>query len=124
MGDDLIPEEISSLLGAEPTRAQRKGEALAAKSGVRIARSGGWQLHATDTEPEDLDGQVVELLGTLSQDMLVWESLADRFRIDLFCGWFMKEGNEGVSISPATLRALGQRGIELGLDIYAPATDD
>jgi hypothetical protein len=35
----------------------------------------------------------------------------------------MSEGNEGVCISPATLRALAERGIELGIDIYAPSSD-
>jgi ribosomal protein L19 len=122
-GDDLIPEEISSLLGSEPTFAQRKGEEIPTKSGVRIAMFGHWRLKAKDAEPEDLDGQITELLSKLTQDVQIWQLLGKRFRIDLFCGWFMNESNEGVSISPATLRSLGERGIELGLDIYAPDTE-
>ncbi len=47
-------------------------------------------------------------------------ALASRFDIDLFCGWFMAGGNEGVELSPATLLALGERGIRLGIDLYAP----
>jgi hypothetical protein len=35
----------------------------------------------------------------------------------------MEEGNEGLSISPGNLIALGARGIELQLDIYAPRAD-
>ena len=31
--------------------------------------------------------------------------------------------NEGVTISATTLKALGERGIELALDIYGPDTD-
>lgn len=122
-GDDLVPEEISSLLGCEPTFAQRKGEEIPTKSGVHIAKFGHWRLKTKDAEPEDLDGQVTELLSKLTQDVQVWQLLSKRFRIDLFCGWFMNESNEGVSISPATLRSLGERGIELGLDIYAPDSE-
>jgi len=100
IGDDLVPEEI----GAAPTKAQRKGEALPSKGGVRTARTGIWRLSAPDTEPADLDH---------------WKSLADRYRIDLFCGWFMREANEGIEVSPTTLRALGDRHIALSLDLYA-----
>jgi hypothetical protein len=32
----------------------------------------------------------------------------------------MSHGNVGVEISPRTLLALGERGISLDLDIYAP----
>jgi hypothetical protein len=123
IGDDLVPEEVSSLLGAPPTRAERKGEAIPTKTGERIAKTGGWRLEAMATEPENLDAQVSELLSLLTSDLEVWHTLRERYRLDLFCGWFMNESNEGVSISPSTLLALGQRGIELGLDIYAPSPD-
>lgn len=121
-GDDLIPEEISQLLGASPTRAHRKDEAIriGTSSRTRIAKFGGWALHATQTAPEDLDAQVAELLGRLNPDLSVWQSLSSRFHIDLFCGWFMGGWNEGVEIAPATLLALGERGIRLGIDLYGP----
>jgi hypothetical protein len=121
-GDDLVPEEVSLLLGAQPTHAQRKGQELPSKFGVRVARFGHWRLHAEETKPENLDAQVAEILDQLTTNLDVWHDLASRFRIDLFCGWFMEEGNEGVCISPSTLQALGERGIKLGLDIYAPST--
>ena len=123
IGDDLVPEELSSLIGASPTRAERKGDAIPIRTGERIAKTGGWRLEATATEPENLDAQVPEILGVLTSNLDVWRALRARYRLDLFCGWFMNESNEGVSVSPATLLALGERGIELGLDIYAPSAD-
>jgi Domain of unknown function (DUF4279) len=80
-------------------------------------------LHAEDCEPENLDAQIASLLGRLSNDLKIWETLASKFRIDLFCGLFLKGGNEGLGISPEMLRALGERGILLGLDIYGPDCD-
>ncbi|HEL3194811.1 TPA: DUF4279 domain-containing protein [Stenotrophomonas maltophilia] len=118
-GEDLLPEKISALLGATPTASRHKGQELrGSQSGtVRIARTGSWQLDAERREPEDLEAQIFEILDQLTADLAVWQSLA-RFRPDLFCGLFMGSSNGGVSLSPRALLALGQRGIELGLDIY------
>lgn len=122
IGDDLIPDEISEMLCCIPTQAQTKGESLVGKvtGKVRIAEFGMWRLEASESEPENLDGQIEEILCKLSIDLDVWSEIGKRFEVDIFCGLFMGNGNEGLSLSPRTLSALGQRGIELGLDIYGP----
>lgn len=121
-GDTLNPDEITRLLGAPPSYSHACGDELIGHKTrqVRIAKSGMWSLHAGECEPEDLDSQVQEILGDLTADLSVWADLAQRFEIDLFCGLFMKVANEGVLLAPATLMALGERGIALDLDIYAP----
>lgn len=121
-GDDLLPEEITELLGCEPTESYAKGQIVRASKTCReyVKQKGMWRLEATDREPEDLDQQVAELLGKLTDDLNVWISLSEQFSLDLFCGLFMEKNNEGVSISAESLLALGQRRIELGLDIYGP----
>lgn len=120
-GDDLIPEEVTNLLGCAPTNSYPKGFVQVMRSGRELVRkTGGWFLDASPAEPENLDGQVTELLSQLTSDMSIWSGLAQRFTLDLFCGWFMGGSNEGVSVAPNTLRALGERGIELSLDIYGP----
>jgi hypothetical protein len=119
-GDDLDPAEISRRLGCEPSEAQRKGEQLVGKNTgrVRTAVSGMWRLFALEREPEDLDGQIAEILSKLTDDLEVWRSISATYQVDLFCGLFMQGSNEGMSISPQSLSALGLRHIELGLDIY------
>lgn len=127
MGDELVPEEISRLLSAVPTSSHAKGHQFLSGPSRRVHKrnSGSWRLSAEETKPEDVDGQVSELLGQVTSDLSVWSYLANRFRVDLFCGWFMRSGNEGLAISPKTMLALGQRSIQLELDIYGPyATDD
>ena len=125
-GDDLIPDEITALVGASPTHTQYMGEqTIASKTGtVRIAKSGLWRLCSLDREPEDMDGQIQEILSQMTDDLAVWKTLATRFEIDLFCGLFLAGGNEGLSLSPQSLKALGDRGIELSLDIYSRDDDD
>ena len=123
-GDDLFPEEITALLGANPTESCRKGQELVGqKTGfVRIAKTGSWRKCASDRKPEDVEAQIFEILDQLSQDLHVWSSLSSRYKIDFFCGIFMGSGNEGMELSERALLALGQRGISLGLDIYDSAT--
>lgn len=125
MGDDLQPDEVSVLLGARPSKAHSMNQELTLASGrSRIAKFGLWSLTANDTEPENFDSQVAEICAQLTNDLTVWHALSRRFEIDLFCGWFMNAGNEGVEISPETMLALGQRGIQLGLDIYGADSDE
>lgn len=120
MGDDLNPVEITALLGHAPTESQTKGDELIGRAtgNKRIARIGLWRLTATPSEPENLDAQIAELLGKLTTDMGVWSKINERYEVDLFCGLFLNQGNEGMSVSPSSLYSLGLRGIELGLDIY------
>ena len=92
--------------------------------GMRFAgRHGALPREALEAQPFEVD-VVLELdlapAGT-TDDLAVWRRLADRFRVDVFCGFFMRDANEGISVSPLTLKRLGERGIELGLDIYAPS---
>ena len=117
-GDDLQPEEITALLGAPPTASRRRGEQDDRRRNPRHWPTGAWILSADDLVPADPDRQVAQILDQLTADVAVWRSLAARFRVDMFCGWFMDVKNEGTGIAATTLCALGERGIELSLDIY------
>lgn len=119
-GDDLIPDQISALLGATATESCIKGETVVGKDPTRerIAKTGSWRLKATREEPENLEAQVFELLEQLTQDLAVWRKLGGQFKMDLFCGIFMGSSNDGLPLSAKALFALGERGISLDLDIY------
>ncbi|HEX6590555.1 MAG TPA: DUF4279 domain-containing protein [Moraxellaceae bacterium] len=121
-GDSPIPDEISKLLGCLPSAATKKGEVIQHPSGrEHIAKHGSWRLQSPDCKPENLDHQVSWLLGKLTDNLDTWCALNREFRVDLFCGLFMSSSNDGLSLSPATLVALGSRRIEIGFDIYDPS---
>jgi hypothetical protein len=44
--------------------------------------------------------------------------------MDLFCGLFLRTYNEGLTISPSTLRDLGEREIKIDLDIFGAGPID
>ncbi len=98
-GEDLVPDEVSALLGASPTKSRIKGQEIAVgNSGDSIiAKWGFWRLQAERREPEDLEVQIFEILAQLTQDLSVWASLS-RFQPDMFCGLFMSSSNDGTSL--------------------------
>ena len=124
-GDNLNPEEITELLGCQPSHAHIKGEQTIDKKTNRIytAKTGMWRVTAISRQPADFDAQIDEILQKLSSDLTVWAAIGQRFEIDLFCGLFMAESNEGISLSLASLKALAERGVEFDLDIYTPSDD-
>jgi hypothetical protein len=43
-------------------------------------------------------------LGHANVSLDVWASFARKFEMDIFCGAFMQESNEGIVVSPKTLQ--------------------
>ena len=107
------------MLGAQPSKCVKKGGIWTTPGGIEIvARTGHWNLSAPEESPGDLDRQVTALFSGLSRDLDAWRRLAGRFRGNIFAGLFLSGFNEGLSLSPTTLQAIGQRGLVLDLDIY------
>lgn len=125
-GDDLDPLAITGALGCDPTSAHRKGDKITSphSSLVGVRKTSLWCLEASNREPGNLDAQVAELLGRLSQSLETWKALGARYSIDVYCGFFMRDTNEGLEISVATLGALAQRGIALSVELYAPLREE
>lgn len=115
-GDDLQPNEITRLLGCEPTKAYRKGE-LNERNQIP-ARTGSWHLSIKSTD--ELETVVEALLEKLTLDQAVWNKLTSQYRVDIFCGiWFEAERlNGGFGLSPKLMMALAEWGLAIGFDIY------
>jgi hypothetical protein len=123
-GDDLDPDELTRLIGKQPSKAYRKGDVQPTKKKPdRLAHTGSWQLSTSYYEPSDLDAQIGELLDNGFADLLMWRDLARKYRGNIFCGLFMEGWNEGLVLSTSTLLKLGERGLEIDLDVYGPVTD-
>jgi hypothetical protein len=125
MGSDLVPSEITRLLGCAPDLAYARGDVLhAGRPGQRPARHGLWLIRTEPEEPGDLDAGIAALLARTTTSLDAWAAVCAVGEIDLFCGLFLKGLNEGLTISATSLRALADRGIELDLDIYGSMRDE
>lgn len=118
-GESLEPHSVTRSLGAAPTLSYARGEQIPAGPGARTAPFGLWSLDSPATEPADVDAQVTHLLRRLSDDLAIWRELSEAYSVRLFCGWFLRAGNEGLVVTLETLGSLAERGIALDLDIYA-----
>jgi hypothetical protein len=125
-GDDLIPSEVTSLLGVDASFEQVKGQVfIGKKTGQRtIAKIGMWKMYAEDREPGNLDEQISEIFNKLPKDQNIWKSLSNKYDIDLFCGLFMEESNEVITISSSSMKLLAERGVELILDLYGQISEN
>lgn len=119
MGDNLHPEDITRSLGREPDRAEKKGDRNPLKNGRdRIAKTGSWERTIERKRPGNLDEQIAGLLTGLTENLSVWTALSSKFEVQIFCGLFLREYNEGLYISAETTKMLGSRGIALDFSIY------
>jgi hypothetical protein len=119
-GDALVPEELTRLLGCEPTKARRKGDIIPDKRYHRVAHTGAWLLKGNKPETVDLNEQVLALLASVTDDLEIWRRLTTEFSADVFCGLFLDEGNRGFDLLPEVTRMLGERGITIDFDVYGP----
>lgn len=127
LGEDLNPEELSELLGCTPEVGVRKGDAFVGGFGrPRTAPSGRWTYSTGYREPPDIDDQICELLGRLPESLNLWSDLTTKFECYLSLGiWFVDEDwTSGTLVQPSTLPMLGERGVALDFDMYAPAASN
>lgn len=118
-GDELNPDEVTSLLGVQPSDARRRGGPWHTPKGKpMISPTGRWSLGIERAVPGDLSGQIRQLLAMMTDDLTVWGDLTSRFKADVFCGLWLNCFNEGEALMPDVLLMLGQRNIKLELDIY------
>ena len=120
-GDDLNPEEITILLGCEPSQFQTKGEVFRSKKSGKegVAKIGMWRLAADDRQPADIDAQVIEIINKLPSGIDIWKQLAAKYQLDILCGYFMTNSNEVFFLKPELMQTLSSREITLKMDIYA-----
>src|SRR5262245_61149329 len=104
-GEELDPAEITRLLGVSPKYAARKGDQVQRRGGPVTQRTGMWTFSLTDeASPEwELDDVITALLSRVSTDPAIWLDLGARYKLDVFCGLFMDDDNEGAELKPATL---------------------
>jgi hypothetical protein len=122
IAEDLIPDDVSKLMGCEPDASQQKGKPVLREDGsvMRVARFGAWKLNL---KPEDTDEwecaeAMMLVLRRLPSSIGLWHRLAKRYKVDFFVGLSMPSKNKGFVLSPAVMRYLGDRGIAVGFDVY------
>jgi hypothetical protein len=118
-GDGLEPDEVSALLGHEPTRSHRKGDPVRGDKGSGVEPTGVWILDSNLSEKAELEEHVEALLSIVSNDDDEWASLTNELSASILCSVFLDQYNEGFEVSPRLSQALAERGLVIAFDIYS-----
>ena len=54
----------------------------------------------------------------------MWAKLREEFDIDIFCGFWTRETDEGMTVLTEAMKILSDRSISLGFCVYAPLSDE
>lgn len=118
-GDDLDPDALTQALGVTPSRSGRKGEVVVSKTGKsRIVKMGYWRLQSENNLSGDMDTQIAGILAQMTSDVSVWRDLSQRYKGEIFFGWFLTSGNDMADISAQTVQACAARGLAFCFDVY------
>ena len=122
-GDSLEPEEVSALLGRDPTRCHRKGDPMGGKGATAVEPTGAWILDSALSEKAEIEEHVETLLSSVSNDSDEWDQLTSLFSASILCSAFLDQYNEGFEVSPRLARSLADRGLVIAFDIYSGDVD-
>jgi ribosomal protein L19 len=120
IGGDLDPEKISELLSCKPSTSIKKGDTIRSKNKDRTATIGRWSLDSDLSDESNLEEKIWNILKKVSSDQKIWDSITNKYQVDLFCGVFLESENRGFRLSVEIMKELSRFGIEIGFDIYAP----
>ena len=123
-GDNLDPEQITSILKCRPTRSHIKGSrSITTPSGnISVPKKSQWALTINSKDYENGEIELEEglkiLLGKLPSDAKLWRSMTTKYDVDVFCGLFLKTRNRGFGLSAKALKVLSHRHLKIGFDLY------
>lgn len=118
-GDTLGPDQITAILGSEPTQSGVKGERFSSRHNA-VRRTSFWLLQSPLSENQPLAEHLKWLLDLLEPKLDLINSISEKWRVDLFCGFSSENGQGGATFDPDLLRRLGHLGVPLVLDLYPP----
>jgi hypothetical protein len=120
-GDDLIPKDVTELLGVKPTRSFLPGYRRNPSS--RPMPHGGWFLEVREKTPDGPEAQLRKLLMKLPTSENVWKTLKARYKVQIRFGLHMTGWNKGFELSSTLIRRLAKIGVDLEFDVYAYGED-
>jgi Domain of unknown function (DUF4279) len=122
-GDDLEPQEVTSMLGIQPTTSYLKGGIRKGKRRDYAWKTGGWLLER-DFKGVDVDSAIKTILSELPNDLSCWRRIDERFTMDLYFGLWMSTTNDGFHLDPDTIALLADRRLTVDFDIYIPTMEE
>lgn len=117
----LDRDEVTTLLGVQPTKAWNPGELHPignGKSGkTRIVDWGKWWL-TIERNRNPVEPKIRKLLQLCTADLDAWATLASKYDIWLTITAHMDNWNRELDLAPDILQLLAERHLQLKVDVY------
>lgn len=116
--EDLIPDEVTYLLGINPTRSSKKGDVVRSPTCEQIRKFGLWLYSVNKFPVGSLEAQINILFDKLTANIDVWRELSTRFEADLLFGLNLEQSSSVLNFSQQTLQRIRERSLSISLDLY------
>ena len=124
MSDDLDLEEVTSLVKAEATKTQKKGDLQSAARQRHYTKTGWWISSEGVVSSKDSRDHIDFILSKLADSDGGFRVLHSRGHlIDLCIRWDSLSGHGGPTLSPIQMSRLAALDIEVWFDIYFHGDD-
>jgi hypothetical protein len=114
--EDLDPDAVTRMLGAQPTHAHRRGERRSERSPPH--KQGAWLLTVKGTAPTGPDELMHLLFERLPAEREFWKQLCDSYTVKISVGVFQEEWNRGFDLRAETVALLARTGAAIDFDLY------
>lgn len=125
ISDKLDREEITRLLGAEPTKSWNPGEPhrVGNTKKTRVTDFGNWYL-TTKRDNIEINEKLMDLMINLTRDLNVWKYLTTKYQAWIDVAGYMENWNREFSLKPEVMKLLAERNLEIVFDIYYNGQED
>ena len=123
--ENLDREEITSLLGHNPTKAWNTGERhpMGNAGRTRITNWGKWYL-SSERDSIDVNIKLKNLFELLTDDLDKWQKLTSKYECWVDIAGYMKNWNRGFILEVDVMKLLSDRNLSIAFDIYYYGDDD
>jgi len=116
-GRDLEPDDVTSILGVQPTHSFRRGFKRGSRSPAKP--HGAWFLEVRGGAPDGPGVQLETLLSKLPQSADVWRQLSARYTVELRMALHFQGWNKGFGFNKLVIERLAALGIDLEFELFA-----
>jgi hypothetical protein len=117
----LTPQEITGVLGLQPSKALEKGaRAIVDNPRSAILTHAVWLLESGLPSASSLEAHIEALLDMVEGRADALEQLAKTCDIEFFLGFSSDNGQGGFTIEHDVLARIAELPIDLSLDLYPP----
>lgn len=123
--ENLDRDEITNLLGHNPTKAWNAGERhlIGNTKKTKITNWGKWYL-SSERDSTDLNIKIKDLLEKLTDDLSKWQKLTSKYKSWIDVAGYMNNWNRGFMVETDVLKLLSERNLEIYFDIYFDGDDN